>query len=64
MQADAGNSSASAPNQIETQSKNLELLMSILKEFSQDELDKEIFTLHEVSKTAAKPKSKKSPSKD
>ena len=38
--------------------------MSILMEFSQDELEKEIFTLHEVSKSQVKPKSKKSSSKD
>ena len=47
----------------ETQSKNLELLTSILQEYSAIELENEIFTLHEVTQVKST-KTKKKSAKD
>lgn len=62
MQGNGNHGSPSTTNkQNETQSKNLELLISILHEYSASELENDIFTLHEVAQAkGAKLKRKES----
>ena len=45
----------SAAQQTESSRKNLELLKSILSDYSTEELEQEIFTLNEVTVQVAKP---------
>ena len=45
----------SAAQQTESSRKNLELLKSILSDYSTEELEQEIFTLNEVTLQVAKP---------
>ena len=54
-----GNHGNPTTAQRETSSKNLELLTSIMQEYSPSELENEIFTLHEVGRVKDTQKKKK-----